>query len=231
MRRTTRRSFLHGAGIAAAAMAGGATALHAQTNQPQLLVDQATSTVDAFLLDDNFQGMRVYVQNAFGVLIFPDLLKAGFVVGAEYGNGVMLTREIRSGAWGPPAFVMLVGGSLGLQIGGKISEVIFTVMNDGAVQRILSSRFKLGTDASIAAGPVGQGVGASVTTQFGEDIYTFIRGQGLFGGLSLDGSAILPKEEWNRTFYGQPVTPEAIIRERRVANSGAERLREALARF
>jgi lipid-binding SYLF domain-containing protein len=171
------------------------------------------------------------VQNAYGVLIFPDLLKAGFVLGAEYGNGVMLTRDIRSGTWGPPAFFTLVGGSLGLQIGGKISNVVFTVMNDGAIERILASQFKLGTDASVAAGPVGVGVGAAVTTQFGEDLYIFARGQGLFGGLSLDGTAILAKDEWNRIYYGQPVTPAAILRDRTATSSGAEQLRQALASF
>jgi lipid-binding SYLF domain-containing protein len=202
-----------------------------QGNEPQLLVDRARIVVEEFRGDPNFSGLPVYIQNAYAVLIFPDLLKAGFLVGAEYGNGLMVTREIRSGAWGPPAFFMLVGGSLGLQIGGKISDVIFTVMNDGAVQRILSSRFKLGTDASYAAGPIGAGVGAGTTTQFGEDLYVFARGQGLFGGLTLDGTAILPKDDWNRSFYGQPTTPTAILRDRTVASSGAEGLREALQRF
>ena len=225
-----RRLLMSGAGALAASALPGRPGL-TQESEPQLTVERARLVAEEFRSDPNFAGLPVYIQNAYGVLIFPDLLKAGFIVGAEYGNGLMLTRDIRSGVWGPPAFFMLVGGSLGLQIGGKISDVIFTVMNDGAVQRILSSRFKLGTDASYAAGPIGSGVGAATTTQFGEDLYVFARGQGLFGGLTLDGTAILPKDDWNRSFYGQPVSPTAILRDRTVTTSAAEGLRDALARF
>ncbi len=143
----------------------------------------------------------------------------------------MLARDVRTGAWGEPAFFDLVGGSLGLQIGGKASDVIFTIMNDGAVGKILSSRFKLGTDASVAAGPVGAGVGAATTIQFGEDVYVFSKGKGLYGGLTLDGSVFLAKNEWNKAYYGSAVTPTQIIRDRAVSNPGAAGLQEALGRF
>jgi lipid-binding SYLF domain-containing protein len=127
--------------------------------------------------------------------------------------------------------VRLIGGSLGLQIGGKASDMIVTIMNEAAVGKIVTSQFKLGTDASIAAGPLGAGVGAATTTQFGEDLYTFQRGRGLFGGLALDGAGILARDEWNRAYYGQPVTPLQIVRERTVTNAGALPLKEALGRF
>jgi SH3 domain-containing YSC84-like protein 1 len=227
-RRSVVLGLLAGAGTLALLPTGPA---RAQAGEAQILVDRARIVVDEFQNDANFDGMAVYVQNAYGVIVFPDLLKAGFIVGAEFGNGVMLTRDIRSGAWSAPAFVMLIGGSLGLQIGGKASDMILTIMNDGAIQKILSSRFKLGTDASVAAGPLGAGVGASTTTQFGEDIYSFARGKGLYGGLSLDGAGLLPKEEWNQAYYGQPVTPAAILREGQAHNPAAAPLQEALSRF
>ncbi len=234
MKTTGRREALTLAGLTSlAALLSGRAAVAQSVNptQEQLLVDRARIVVEDFLNDQNFSQMHVYVQNAFAVVVLPDLLKAGFIVGAEYGTGVMLARDVRSGAWGEPAFFTLVGGSLGLQIGGKASDVVFTIMNEGAVQKILTSRFKLGTDASVAAGPVGAGVGAATTIQFGEDVYVFSKGKGLYGGLTLDGSVFIPKDDWNKVYYGRAVTPTQIIREAAVSNPGSGTLRDALARF
>lgn len=221
----SRRLLLASAGLVA--VAGGARA----EGEQQRLIDRARIVVEEFLADPNFQRMRVYVQNAYAVLIVPDLLKGGFVVGAEYGVGVLLARDVRSGAWSDPVFVDLYGGSIGLQLGGKASDVIFTVMNAGALDKLLSSRFKLGTDASVAAGPVGVGVGAATTVQFGEDLYVFSRSKGLYGGLSAEGSAVVLKPDWIRAYYGQPVSAAAVLKERTVTNPGSAALREALARF
>jgi lipid-binding SYLF domain-containing protein len=216
--------------LAAALGAALAPAARAEGEQ-QRLVDRARIVVEEFLADPNFQRMRVYVQNAYAVIVVPDLLKGGFFVGAEYGQGVLLARDIRSGAWSDPVFLDLYGGSIGLQFGGKASDVVITVMNQSALDKILSSNFKIGTDASVAAGPVGAGVGAATTVQFGEDLYVFSRGKGLYGGLSVEGTAILVKDDWNKAYYGQPVTAAAILKERSVTNTGSTALREALARF
>ncbi len=200
-------------------------------SEQQRLVDRARIVVEEFQADPNFQRMRVYVQNAYAVLIAPDLLKAGFFLGAEYGVGLLLARDIRSGEWSDPVFVDLYGGSIGLQLGGKVSDVVFTIMNLGALEKILTSNFKLGTDASVAAGPAGVGIGAATTVQFGEDVYVFSRGKGLYGGLSAEGTAILLKPDWIRAYYGQNVAARAVLFERAVTNPGSAPLREALARF
>jgi len=231
MAELTRRALVATGMAAGLAAAAAPRQARAQAADAQLLVDRARIVVDEFREDQNFKQLPVYIQNAYGLLIFPDLLKAGFIIGAEYGVGVMLARAIRSGEWSDPAFVMLIGGSFGLQIGGKASDMILTVMNEGAVTKIVTSQFKLGTDASIAAGPFGAGVGASTTTQFGEDLYSFARGKGLFGGLALDGAGILPRGEWNKAYFGRPVTPMEILRERQVTNPAALPLKEALGRF
>ncbi|MCL6607493.1 MAG: lipid-binding SYLF domain-containing protein [Geminicoccaceae bacterium] len=199
--------------------------------EQQRLVDRARIVVEEFQADPNFQRMRVYVQNAFAVIVVPDLLKGGFFLGAEYGQGVLLARDVRTGAWSDPVFLDLFGGSIGLQFGGKASDVVITVMNQGALDKILTSNFKIGTDASVAAGPVGAGVGAATTVQFGEDLYVFSRGKGLYGGLSVEGTAILVKSDWNQRYYGQAVGASAILKERSVSNTGSAGLREALARF
>ncbi|MCS6876805.1 MAG: lipid-binding SYLF domain-containing protein [Geminicoccaceae bacterium] len=223
----TRRLFLSALLLSSLAWMAPARA----GSEQQRLVDRARIVVEEFLADPEFQRMRVYVQNAYAVIVVPDLLKAGFFLGAEYGKGVLLARDVRSGAWSDPIFVELYGGSIGLQFGGKASDVILTVMNRAALDKILTSNFKIGTDASVAAGPVGAGVGAATTLQFGEDLYVFSRGKGLYGGLSVEGTAIVVKGDWNNRYYGQSVTPAAVLDERRVTNTGSQALRDALARF
>ena len=103
----------------------------AWANDQQLVVDKARIVVESFLNDPDFEQMRVYVQNAYGVLIIPDLLKGGFFIGVEHGTGVLLARDPQSGDWSQPAFFDLWGGSFGLQFGGQTSDAIFTLMNAG----------------------------------------------------------------------------------------------------
>src|SRR5687767_1332766 len=175
-----RRSFLLSASAAAGLMALPA---RARANEEQLVIDKARIVVESFLNDTTFAKMRVYVQNAYGVLIIPNLLKGGFFIGVEHGTGVLLGRDPQSGAWSEPAFFDLWGGSFGLQFGGQTSDAIFTLMNQGAIQKLLTARFQLGADASVAVGELGGGVGAGTTVQFGEDVYAFARNMGLYGGL------------------------------------------------
>ena len=170
----------------------------AWADDQQLVVDKARIVVESFLNDPDFAKMRVYVQNAYAVLIVPDLLKGGFFIGVEHGTGVLLARDPQSGTWSEPAFYDIWGGSFGLQFGGQTSDAIFTLMNPGAVQKLLSSRFQLGADASVAVGELGAGVGAGTTVQFGEDVYAFARNMGLYGGLALDGTYAMPRDNWNR---------------------------------
>ena len=105
-------------------------------------------------------------------------------------------------------------------------------MNPGAVQKLLSSRFQLGADASVAVGELGAGVGAGTTVQFGEDVYAFARNMGLYGGLALDGTYAMPRDTWNQAFYGQPLTAEQIVIKRTAPEVlGTQSLRESLSRF
>lgn len=225
----TRRAFL----LFALALAGLAAAPErALANAPQRVIDRARLVIEGFLDDPDFARMHVYVQNAFGVLIVPDMLKGGFFIGAEHGTGVLLARDPQSGVWSEPAFYDLYGGSFGLQFGGQISDAVFTLMNQGAIQKLLTARFTLGTDASVAIGELGAGVGGATTVQFGEDVYAFARNKGLYGGLALDGTYARPKNDWNEAYYGRPLTAEQIVRQRAVRDvPETQGLREALARF
>jgi lipid-binding SYLF domain-containing protein len=208
------------------------TTAEAETDGQQRVVERARLALDAFLDDPAYQDMRVYVQNAYAVLIIPEMLRGGFFVGAEHGIGVLLVRDAKTGTWGQPAFYDLYGGSFGMQFGGQISDVVFTVMNQGAVGQLRDRGVKLGADAGVAAGRLGAAVGAATTTQFGEDIYVFAKSKGLFGGFWLDGSMLWPKDDWNRAYYGKAAPATDIVRERHMTgNTEIAALHQALTRF
>ncbi|HEX5078900.1 MAG TPA: lipid-binding SYLF domain-containing protein, partial [Geminicoccaceae bacterium] len=154
----------------------------AQLSEQEQLVARSRLVLDAFLSDPQFESVRVYVQNAYAILIVPQMLKAGFLVGANYGSGVLLVRDPQSGQWGQPAFYSVGGGSVGFQIGLQSSDMIFTIMNENAVKKLLAHGVKFGADAGVAAGPLGAQVGTATTTSFGEDVYAWGMSQGLFGG-------------------------------------------------
>lgn len=203
----------------------------ARTDGQQRVVERARLVLDSFLDDPNFEHMRVYVQNAYAVLIVPEMLKGSFLFGASYGNGILLVRDPQSGNWGQPAFYSVYGGSFGLQAGGLSSNVVFTIMNEGAVNKLIANKVKLGGDVGIALGRLGAGVGASVTTNFGEDVYAFAKSMGLFGGFALDGNVVTANHEWNESYYGRPVDPLEIVRTPATVSTEVAQLHDSLASF
>jgi SH3 domain-containing YSC84-like protein 1 len=207
------------------------TPAEAKTDGQQRVVERARLALDSFLDDPNFEYMRVYVQNAYAVLVVPEVLKGGFFFGAEYGVGVLLVRNPQSGDWGRPAFYSVYGGSFGLQFGGSISDTVFTIMNEGAVDKLIANKVKFGGDVEIAVGRIGAGIGAGTTTEFGEDVYAFTKSKGLFGGITLDGTVVAPKHDWNEAYYGRPVDPMKIVREPAASSTEVAALHDALSRF
>lgn len=191
------------------------------------LVAESRFSIERLLNDPNLPALKTYVKNARGVLIIPELVKGSFFVGAEGGSGVLMVRG-SDGTWSSPAFYTLAAASFGLQIGGQVSEVVFTLMNDGAVQALLSNEFKLGVDASAAVGPFGLGVEASTTTNLDADIFAFARTVGLFGGGSLEGAKLFSRDSWNEAYYGASASPRAVVIERAFFNPQAEKLRSAV---
>ncbi len=191
------------------------------------LVAESRFSIERLLNDPNLPDLKTYVKNARGVLIIPELVKGSFFVGAEGGSGVLMVRG-SDGTWSSPAFYTLAAASFGLQIGGQVSEVVFTLMNDGAVQALLANEFKLGVDASAAVGPFGLGIEASTTTNLDADIYAFARTVGLFGGGSLEGAKLFSRDSWNDTYYGASASPRAVVIERAFFNPQAEQLRSAV---
>jgi lipid-binding SYLF domain-containing protein len=168
-------------------------------------------------------GFREQVRKAKAVLIVPRLIKAGFIIGGSGGSGTLLALDDKTGTWSYPAFYTMGSGSFGLQIGGAADQVVLLVMTKKGLDSLLSSSFKLGADASVAAGPTGQGKAAATA-----DILAYARSKGAFGGLTVEGSVIKIRDEWNKTYYGQTVRPLDILVLHKVVNTQADPLRQAV---
>ncbi len=190
------------------------------------LVEESRFSVERLLVDPNLPQLKGYVARAQGLLIIPELVKGGFILGAEAGSGVFMVRG-GDGTWSAPAFYTLAAGSIGLQIGGQVSEVVFTVMNQGAVEALLRNEIKLGADLSITVGPIGKGLEASTTTNLRADVFAFSKAVGLFGGGALEGAKLFAREKLNEAYYGPGATPRGIVIERTFFNPQSEKLRQA----
>ena len=137
------------------------------------------------------------------VAVVPSMLKAGFIVGARYGKGVASCRT--SKGWSAPAFISIEGGSFGLQIGGQAVDLVMLIMNQDGMKNLLSSKFKLGADASVAAGPVGRHAAADTDWKMRAQVLSYSRARGVFAGLELSGAAIKQDKDTTREFYGRMV--------------------------
>ena len=224
----TVNPFLAAMAFAAALLAFTGVKPAAALSEPEMLVEEARITVQKILHDPEMAELPGYLARARAVIVMPRMIKAGFLLGGEGGTGVLLVKG-SDGSWSPPAFYTMAAGSIGLQIGGQVSETIFTVMNDQAVIALMDHKVKLGGDVSLAVGPIGKGLEASTTTQFNEDVYAFTKPVGLFGGPSLEGAALITRDQLNKTYYAASVTPQQIVLERKYYNVQADPLRQALA--
>src|ERR1700726_1207875 len=153
------------------------------------------------------------MEKAKCVIVFPSVLKAAFVVGGSYGRGAMVCRTGKEfkGPWGAPAMFALEGGSIGFQIGGQATDLVLLIMNERGASSILSSKVKLGADASVAAGPVGRDASADTDAYMRSEILSYSRTRGLFAGISLEGSTLRPDDDATADVYGRKITPKEIV--------------------
>src|SRR3984885_2062450 len=154
------------------------------------------------------------LEKAECVIVVPSVKKLAFGVGADYGRGdmVCLTGEHFHGHWGSPAMYALEGGSIGFQIGGEPADLILLVMNGRGMESILSSKVKLGADASVAAGPKGRDASADTDAWMRAEILSYSRSRGVFAGVSLEGSTIRPDDDASADVYGRPIKAKNIVR-------------------
>ncbi|MEO8752727.1 MAG: lipid-binding SYLF domain-containing protein [Casimicrobiaceae bacterium] len=205
--------------VAAAVIGFTATSAFA-ANEGQVVVGKADTTLSNFLRDPEMKWLQQNIGRAKAVLIVPEIVKAGFIIGGSGGRGLLVARQNGTGKWVGPAFYTLATASVGFQAGVAASEMITLVMTDKGMNSLLSNSFKVGADASVAAGPVGAGAKSDVVA----DLITFSRSKGLYGGLNLDGTVISTNDDWNKAYYGKPVTPPDILTLGSVSNKNASKL-------
>jgi SH3 domain-containing YSC84-like protein 1 len=153
------------------------------------------------------------IDKAECLIVYPSVLKAAFVIGGSYGRGAMVCRtgEHFTGPWGAPTMMALEGGSVGFQIGGQATDFVLLVMNPRGANAILSSKVKLGGDASAAAGPKGRDASASTDVTLRAEVLSYSRARGLFAGVSLEGSTVRPDNDANERLYGKKVPAKQIV--------------------
>jgi SH3 domain-containing YSC84-like protein 1 len=149
------------------------------------------------------------LENAKCIAVVPHLMKGGFIVGAEHGKGVATCRTAKG--WSAPAFITVSGGSVGFQIGIEGVDLVMIIQNEKGMQKLLSSNFKLGADASVAAGPVGRHASAGTSWKLDAEILTYSRAKGAFAGIAFDGASIRQDGDSTRAIYGKKITTRAAL--------------------
>jgi lipid-binding SYLF domain-containing protein len=145
------------------------------------------------------------------IVIVPGLKKGAFVVGAKYGRGFVACRKKDGVGWSAPGAIRVEGGSFGFQIGGEETDAFMLIMNKKGMDRLLTTKFTLGADAVVAAGPVGRATQAETDAAMTAEILTWSRSRGLFAGISLSGATLREDEDWNRELYGHPIKNREIV--------------------
>ena len=195
------------------------------------IVTRAEATVSRFKTSQEikFKEFRKFLPDALAVVILPTVVKAGFIGGAEGGSGVFLVKRA-DGAWSYPAFYTLAAGSVGLQLGIQGTEVVLVIRREKAIEAVLKHQAKLGADFGVTVGVFGGGMEASTTANLGPDILAFANSIiGAYGGITLEGAALVRRGDLNQAYYVVPAAPRAIVIDGSFKNAGADALRAALA--
>jgi SH3 domain-containing YSC84-like protein 1 len=192
--------------------------------EEQGTVDKALVTFRNFMADQEMEWFQKNLKDAKALLIVPNLLKAGFILGGSGGSGVLVVRDVKTGNWSQPAFYTAGSVTYGLQIGGESAEVIMMIRTQKALDSLYTTEFKLGGDVSVAAGPVGKGGKANVTAA----VLSFAKSKGVFAGLSMEGSVLKVSDKSNKAYYGKAVSPLDIVVKNEASNEGSAMLRDEL---
>jgi len=186
------------------------------------VVEKANLSVKNFTVDPNMSYLRDNIGGAQGLLVIPAMVKGAFIIGGSGGTGVLLAKGDK-GEWSSPAFYTMGSGSIGFQWGGEVSEIILMVMTQNGMDHLLSSSFKLGADASVAAGPVGAGTKAQTA-----DILAYSRSKGVFAGVSLEGAVVKVRPKYNSAYYLKEVRPVDILVAQNISSPHADELRNSV---
>jgi lipid-binding SYLF domain-containing protein len=176
----------------------------------QARIDAAKTVLDQIMAAGDATIPLNILHQATCVGVVPGLIKGAFIIGGQYGQGVVTCRT--GHGWSAPVFIRMAGGSFGFQIGGQSTDLILVAVNDRGFQDLLKNKFKIGGDASAAAGPVGRSGQASTDWKMNAELLSYSRNKGLFAGIDLDGTSVSQNSEDTELYYGQPHRFDSILK-------------------
>jgi lipid-binding SYLF domain-containing protein len=208
-RRTLGSLLTLGSGVAVLGAVGIKSVLAAPTADQVELVRKSYGVLDEARHDSEFGNADQLFRTARGVMVVPQLVKGGFWVGGEGGNGILMARH--GNRWSNPAFYTLASASFGLQIGLEVAEVVLFVMSQRALNAWMQDEVKLGGQAGLTVLVLGSNASAATTTHGNVDVIAWAKAKGAYAGITLEGSIIKPRNEWNAAYYGRPLTPVQVL--------------------
>ena len=200
-------------------------------NKATQRVDRAARVLGEIMEIKDKSIPRELLSKAHCVGVIPGLKRAGFGFGGKYGVGVMSCRGKDGKGWSGPSTVRVEGGSFGLQIGGSSSDVVLLMMNERGKKKLIQSKFTLGGDASVAAGPVGRTAQAQTDAQMRAEILAYSRSRGIFAGVSVEGATLRPDHDANRKIYGRDILPRQILMAEIPAPASSQRFISTLNKY
>jgi lipid-binding SYLF domain-containing protein len=192
-------------------------------------IDSAKNVMDQIMAASDRNIPLNILQQATCVAVVPGLIKGAFVFGGQYGQGVVTCRT--GHGWSGPVFIRMAGGSFGFQIGGQSTDLVLVAVNDKGLQDLLKSKFKIGGDASAAAGPVGRSGQASTDWKMNAELLSYSRNKGLFAGIDLDGTSVSQNKEDTELYYGGPQHFETVLKGEVEVPPGAEPFVRTVAQY
>lgn len=212
--------------------AGAAEPAGSALSQEVRLIEDAIATVAA-MKETSAPGFERLWRRTKAVLVVPNLARGGWIIGGEFGSGLLLVRRADAAAWSDPVFFTLASGSVGLQFGADLSQLMLVITADMALDKLLTGQVRLGADVGFAAGPLGRGaqIGRVVDDERADVFALSIARGGLYGGFAMKGGVLLPNKVSNALFYGAGIPPADIVARPPGVNDGTLRLRAALSRF
>lgn len=225
-----RAIWVVGVALVALVATRGATAQGSASDEAER-VRNATAVLAELATAPDRAIPQAVLERAEAIAVFPSVMKGGFVIGGQWGRGVISVREEGGDRWSPPAFLRLAGGSFGAQIGAQAVDLVLVVMNRRGVDNLLRNEFKIGGDASASAGPVGREAAVSTDIQMRAEILSYSRSRGLFAGATINGASVTADREANGRFYGKELESKAVIAGATTPHTGeVAALHEALTR-
>lgn len=196
--------------LVAIALGAASIPLLAQSDEADRVKESATVLSEIMAAPDQAIPTSV-LEKAVGIAVFPGTVRGGFIIGAERGRGILSVRNEKTGVWSPPAFLTITGGSLGLQIGLRATDLILVIQNRRGLENLVRNEFKVGAGAAVTGGPVGRDAQAATDIQLRAEILSYSRSRGLFAGATIEGSTIKEDQDANGRYYGTKMTTRNVV--------------------